>query len=220
MNAIGKNLLNVLDQALAPDPFQRVREIVATGSAPSGIGRQHFYGNATPETFEQIGLRTPKPDAAVKELRAIRKQFQTLWGDHVRFGNRRTSELYQEYLAEQSAKILAGEETSDWFNEQEFLNERQAKLTSQKHALHQLSLQAHRLLLPIFESAIATARTMLAEELEVEIGRCEQWGIPMTEPSAVLLNIRAALQYYEARKAPPTSVASIDDLCVQTVTFD
>lgn len=225
MNAIAKNILNALDKAIgaqpaepaAPDPFARVREIVATGSAQEGNARRSYFHRTTPEVFEQIGLRTPVPPETVSALREIHAQWRELWDEHVAYGKRRVAEDYQNYLAEQSAKILNKEEVADFFNEQEFRNERQAKLASQKHALFQLTLKAHKTLLPYFDNAIATARTLMSEELEVAIAVAERWGLPLTEPPAHVAAIGAAIEFYQQRKTPPTGLASIRDIAIQIV---
>lgn len=214
-----EKLVTMIDKAVAPpDPFDHVRQTISQGYEQVGLERWAIRStSATDEIFGLIGAASPVPPATVTEHKKLAKQNDRVWGGHVAFVGKRTADLYQDYQAELTAKILAGTDPGDFYNETEFAHERQARITSEKAALYSITLQAHALLVPVFDAAIAAGRKLLATELEGEIERCKKFGIEMREPSPVIRAILATIAFYETRKKVPTSYCPVRDLCLRTV---
>lgn len=214
-----EKLVTMIDKAVAPpDPFDHVRQTISQGYEQVGLERWAIRStNATDEIFGLIGAASPVPPATVVELKKLVGQNDRVWGEHVAFVGKRTSDIYGQYLETQTAKILAGDDPGDFFNETEFVHEREARITGEKAALFAITLQAHKLLLPVFSAAIASGRKLLMAELEGEISRCKKFGIEMREPSPVIRAILATIAFYETRKKVPTSYCPVRDLCLRTV---
>lgn len=218
-------LIEKLDAAFTepkPDQYQWLREYAEVGSIRGhGHGvRQSWQSQATAETFIEIGRATVKPKVAVEKIKLKRKEWLKIWAEHTALGNSRTSADFHKYVGDVAKQIVDGKETGDVSGPDEWEAEKQAMFRAQKRACHSLNLEIHEALVPIIESADKVARDMLSKELDSEIERAVRWGFSITQPSAVALSLRAAIEYFAQRKTAPPMATSPDDQCLHLIDFD